>query len=53
MIRDDFEYRDIIKRIDQLFDEDLSPEQAAELNRLVDMVEVYEQDMLGSWGDPT
>lgn len=53
MIRDDFEYRDIMKRIDELFDRELSPEEAAELNRLVDMVEVYEQAMLGEWEDPT
>lgn len=53
MIRNETHYRAVMARIDELFDEDLAPDQAAELNRLLGLVEVYEEDMLGSWEDPT
>ncbi|MGL6052613.1 MAG: hypothetical protein ACRC16_21975 [Aeromonas salmonicida] len=53
MIQDETHYRAVMARIDELFDEDLTPEQAAELNRLVGQVEEYEQDVLGDWEDPT
>lgn len=52
-IHSDQEYRDVMKRLDELFNRELTPDETLEFSRLLRLVEEYEQDMLTSWDDPT